>query len=263
MKYFRALSVAMAPLVCIMSVACGESPQSSQSAQPPQSAQPAPSPSAQPTQSANTGRPDLYHVHFTKAAPGQAAELAKVISVQDPKAPMPGHFLVLRHQEGDDWDFAAIEHLGTATTLDIATLPPPGPATALRAWHNDTFTAGPPWPEFAKAMGLDGSGGTQTTSVYVVSVFQAVPGHRDQLEKALAPDPAAKVPSGNAMLQHLEGGEWNFLTLQRFSSWQDYATNQTTTIASAGSASGQDTWSEVRQHVAVHHDTIADRIVSK
>jgi hypothetical protein len=200
-------------------------------------------------------------VHFTKAAPGQAAELLKIISVQDPKAPMPGHFLVLRHLEGDDWDLAVIEHLGTSTTLDAATFPPPGPAASLRAWHNDTYTAGPAWPEFAKAMGLPGgSSGNTANSVYVVSVFQAAPGHRDQLEKALAPDPAAKVPIGNVILQHLEGGTWNVLALQRFNSWQDFATNQTA-LTSGGS--GPDLWSETRQHVAVHHDTLADRIAPK
>jgi hypothetical protein len=64
---------------------------------------------------------------------------------------------------------------------------------------------------------------------------------------------------GNAMLQHLEGGPWNFLALQRFNSWQDYATSQT----SAGSGSGQDDWSELRHHIATHHDTVADRIALK
>ena len=110
-------------------------------------------------------------------------------------------------------------------------------------------------------MGLPGgSSGNTANSVYVVSVFQAAPGHRDQLEKALAPDPAAKVSIGNVMLQHLEGGTWNYLTLQRFNSWQDFATNETVT-ARAGSS--PDLWSEVRQHVAVHHDTLADRIAPK
>ena len=69
---------------------------------------------------------DVYHVHFTKAALGKSADLGKALSTPDPKAPMPGHFIVLRHQEGDEWDYCVIEHLGTKYTVDAA------PARRLR-----------------------------------------------------------------------------------------------------------------------------------
>jgi hypothetical protein len=80
------------------------------------------------TQPATTGgQTDLYHVHFTKAAPGQAAALGKTLMVPDPKTPMPDHFVVLRHQEGDDWDYAVIQHLGPKATVEAApTAPNPG-----------------------------------------------------------------------------------------------------------------------------------------
>ena len=55
---------------------------------------------------------DVYHVHFAKAAPGQAAALGKSLMVPDKTAAMPDHFVVLRHQEGDDWDYVVISHLG-------------------------------------------------------------------------------------------------------------------------------------------------------
>ena len=61
------------------------------------------------TASAQTRPPrpgtDVYHVHFAKAAPGQAAALGKSLMVPDKTSPMPAHFVVLRHQEGDDWDY--------------------------------------------------------------------------------------------------------------------------------------------------------------
>ena len=41
---------------------------------------------------------DVYHVLFAKAAPGQAAALAKELQEVDPKDPMGSHFLLLRHQ---------------------------------------------------------------------------------------------------------------------------------------------------------------------
>src|SRR5215472_11800081 len=70
-------------------------------------------------------------------------------------------------------------------TVDAAGAPVPAAARDLNAWHGDTFVNGPAWPEFAKAMGLDDAAKT-TGSVYVVSVFRAAPGHRDELEKSLA-----------------------------------------------------------------------------
>ena len=54
------------------------------------------------TQPAPAAGSDVYHVHFTKAAPGQAAALGKALMQPDSTAPMPDHFIVLRHQEGDD-----------------------------------------------------------------------------------------------------------------------------------------------------------------
>ena len=49
---------------------------------------------------------------FAKAAPGQAAALAKQLQEPDPKDPMAAHFILLRHQEGADWDYCLIQHVG-------------------------------------------------------------------------------------------------------------------------------------------------------
>jgi hypothetical protein len=203
---------------------------------------------------------DVYHVHFTKAAPGQAGALGKALMAPDPAAPMPGHFLVLRHQEGDDWDYVVIDHLGKKATVDPAPAPP-NPAREMRAWHNDTFVSGPPWEQFAREMAIGGSGNVVGT-VYVVSVHRAAPGGREALQKALnqpAP-PDTKVQTGTVLLQHLEGADWTFMTLTRYGSWQDFAAERAQAAASSGSAGG---WNDIRQHSAFHRDTIADRIAPK
>src|SRR5262249_48283997 len=102
-------------------------------------------------------------------------------------------------------------------TVDAAVAPVPAAARELNRWRGETVVNGPAWPEFAKAMGLDDAAKT-AGSVYVVSVFRAAPGHRDELEKSLAqPGPGT---AGNVMLQHLEGGPWHFLTVARYSSWE-------------------------------------------
>lgn len=213
---------------------------------------------AQTQPSSASARTDVYHVHFTKAVPGQAAALGKFLETQDPKAAMPGHFIVLRHQEGDDWDFCVIEHLGAKATVDAAPTPA-NPGRNLRAWHNDTFAAGPSWAEFSKAMALGDSPDRAKSSVYTVAVWREVAGHREQLEQALTrPDPAAKIPVSQVLLQHLEGGPWQFLAITRHNSWQDFAAEQAANAA--GSAAG---WSEVREHSTYHHDTLADRTAPK
>lgn len=203
-------------------------------------------------------RTDVYHVHLAKAALGKGAEEGDYLKKPDPKAPMPGHYIVLRHQSGEDWDYAVIEHLGTKATVDAAGNPPPAAARDLNAWHGDTFVNGPAWPEFAKAMGLDDTA-KSAGSVYVVAVFRAAPGHRDDLERTLAQPPGrGEGIAGTVLMQHLEGGPWHFLTITRYASWQDFATNEKASVADTLKPDGG--WLAVRNHSTYHNDTITDRI---
>lgn len=214
----------------------------------------APAPAQTPAAAAAT---DVYHVHFTKAAPGQAAALGKALMMPDKSSPMPEHFLVLRHQEGDDWDYAVIQHLGPKAEVSAAAPAPPDAVRDLRAWHDDTFVTGPSWAEFTKQMGIGGSAAA-SGQVYVVGVHRTVPGHRAQLEKALsAPGPSSKIQTGTVLLQHVEGGDWTFATITRYDSWQDFASDRAAAISAATAAGG---WADIREHSAFHRDTIADRI---
>ena len=200
-------------------------------------------------------RTDVYHVHLAKAALGKGAEEGEQLKKQGPKAPMPGHLIVLRHQSGEDWDYAVIEHLGTKATIDATGNAPSAAARDLNAWHGDTFVNGPAWPEFAKAMGLDDAA-KSAGSVYVVAVFRAAPGHRDELEKSL--DQPGSGTAGNVLLQHLEGGPWHFLTVTRYNSWEDFAKGEKADVAETLKPDGG--WLAVRNHSSYHNDTITDRI---
>jgi hypothetical protein len=207
-----------------------------------------------PAQSA-AARTDVYHVHFAKATLGKGAEEGDFLKQQSPDAPMKGHYVVLRHQSGEDWDYAVIEHLGTSATVKAAGTPAPASARDLNAWHTDTFVNGPAWPEFAKAMGLDDTG-KSAGSVYIVSVFRAAPGHRDHLEQSLSQ--SARGTSGNVLLQHLEGGPWHFLTIARYDSWDDFAKGEKADVADTLKSGGG--WVGVRNYSSYHNDTITDRI---
>jgi hypothetical protein len=213
---------------------------------------------ASPQNTAAPAATDVYHVHFAKAAPGQAAALGKSLMVPDKTSPMPEHFVVLRHQEGDDWDFAVIRHLGSKAEVTTTAPPPSDAVRALSAWHSDTFVSGPSWDAFSKEMSIGGSANAAGL-VYIVGVHRAVPGHREQLLQSLsAPGPSSKIQTGNVILQHLEGSEWTFATITRYNSWQDLATERAA-AASAGDATAGG-WADVRQHSAFHRDTLADRI---
>lgn len=215
-------------------------------------------PSASGTSMART---DVYHVHFTKAALGKATQLADNLKTPSPQDPMPGHALVLRHQDGDSWDYAVIQHMGAKATVD-AVRPAPSPGVRdLSDWHNDTYVNGPSWAEFTKAMGIDEASDKNKTaaSVYVVSVYRPAAGHRDQLEKMLGEPPQTGDTSvGNVLMQHLEGGPWTFLTVTRYNSWQDFGANESNSVAET--AKGQGGWFTLREHVSFHSDTLTDRI---
>lgn len=214
-------------------------------------------PSWAQTTPAPAGSSDVYHVHFTKAVPGQAAALGKALMTPDKSSPMPEHFVVLRHQEGDDWDYVVIQHMGAKAEVTTSAPPVSAAVRGLSAWHNDTFVSGPSWAEFTKQMGIGGSAAAAGL-VYTVGVHRSVPGHREQLEKALnAAGPSSKIQTGSAFLRHLEGGDWTFATITRYDSWQDFASERAAAISAASSAGG---WADIREHSAFHRDTIADRI---
>ena len=199
---------------------------------------------------------DIYHVHFAKAAPGQAAAQAKSLMTPDSALAMPDHFVVLRHQEGDDWDFVVIQHMGAKAEV-AATPPTPAGTQALSAWHTDTFVTGPSWGEFTKQMGMGSA--NASSQVYIVGVQRAVPGHRAELLAALSAAGApSKVQQGSVIFQHLEGGDWNFLTVTRYNSWQDFGTDRAAAAAASSGVAGG--WADIRQHSSFHRDTIADRI---
>jgi hypothetical protein len=217
----------------------------------------APSPASAAT-SAAPARTDVYHVHFTHAAPGKANALGDFMKQPDPNAPMPGHSIVLRHQEGDSWDYVTIEHLGTKATLDAAR-PAPAPAAARDAsdWHTDTYVSGPAWADFAKALGINEGAGK--SAVYIVSVYRAIPGHREQLDAMLSTQTPGDPAAGNIVLQHLEGAAWTFLSVARYATWEDFVKSETN--AAAEQAKGAGDWAKLREHSSYHTDTLADRIL--
>ena len=207
-------------------------------------------------------RTDVYHVLFMKAALGKAAQLGDFFKSPNPNTPMPTHYLALRHQDGEDWDYAVIQHMGTKATIDATSHPMPPSVRSLGDWHTDTFVSGPSWPEFTRAMGIDAdSVGKTHGNVYVISVYRAAPGQMDDLEKMLsAPPPTdgSDTSVGRVLMQHIEGGAWQYLGVVRYNSWHDFGTNESNVVAKTDKGSGG--WFDFRNYCSYHADTVTARI---
>jgi hypothetical protein len=207
--------------------------------------------------STSPARTDVYHVHFTHAAPGKANALGDSLKQPNPTAPMPGHSVLLRHQDGDSWDYVAIEHLGLKATLEAVRPAPPIAARDLSDWHTDTYVSGPAWADFAKALGI--SEGAGKSAIYIVSVYRTIPGHREQLDEILSTPTAGDPAAGNVVLQHLEGAAWTFMGVSRYATWEDFVKSETS--AAADQAKGAGAWAKIRDHSSYHTDTLADRMM--
>lgn len=214
--------------------------------------------SAESTRSASAPkRTDVYHVFIVKANLGKAKELQDWL--KRPNAQRPNaKGIVLRHQDGDSWDYVAIEHIGAKATVDLSAPPMTPQQRLLSEWHSDAFVAGPSWSDFSKALGLDDAA-QSAGSIYVVSDYRAAPGHRDELEKILSGANPGNTASGNVLLAHLEGAEWNFLGIVRYDSAEKFAEGEKASIAATNKGEGG--WFNVRSHSALHHDTVTDRIL--
>ena len=209
------------------------------------------------------GGAELYHVHFVKAAPGKLVEMidAYVNAPADPQASAPP--VLFRHREGDDWNMLVLTPLGAEETLRAA--PPPADlqqfltkSRPLRAQHNDTFAIGPVWSEARKlVLGADAPPSGGTGAVYVVSVFRSLPGHRDQLEGALRKLSADEAPR-TLTLQHLEGASWEFLVITRYDSWAAFGESEQK--ISGQPLSPTSPALAFTEHLAEHHDTVAERV---
>ncbi len=213
---------------------------------------------AQPTPQPQQPAPalELYHIHLSKAAPGKLTQLIE--AYQTGPAPAAGEPqvtpIIMRHREGGEWDLIVITPLGKETTLTASA---PSQAVQdyftrlgpLSDWHGDTFVTGPAWAVVQKTL----VPAKDAQPVYVVSDYRSLAGHRAQLRQILDRN-AQDAPGRNVLFVHVEGAPWNFLSVTSYDSWN--AIGAPPPQPAAGT-SRPDAGLELREHMAVHHDTIA------
>jgi hypothetical protein len=201
----------------------------------------------------------VYHLTAFRAAPGRLNDLLKLLNAPQPGAREGDFAVVFRHRQGHEWDLLLVEHVGERAT--ITAMPPGAPAapadspmSQITAWHGDTYAAGPPLEEFRKALNLQG--GAQK-GVYVISAYTAAPGHRGQLRTQIG-TMSNETPGRTVTLTHIEGAPWTFLHITRYDSWRQFAEEEEAQDAQAAkSPTGLGTGAAIREHITVHHDTLA------
>jgi hypothetical protein len=216
------------------------------------------SPQATPPGGAQQGSPaHIYRISAFRAAPGHFRDLEKLLSA----TPQPGAdagdlALVFRHRQGNEWDFMTIEHMGPQATIAGGTTAsaPDSPFSQMAAWHGDTYASGPPLEEFRRALNITGA--QAPAGVYTVSDYQAAAGHRGALRQALDKI-AADAPGRTVLLSHVEGAPWTFLAIQRYDSWRQLADDEEKEMTQAAGGGSADMGVQLRDSMAVHHDTIA------
>lgn len=241
------------PLLAAAVVAAGFT---HQSPSPPQDKQPA-SPASRPQPSADQHR-DVYHVLEVRAAPGRLGDLLMMAS-SPPPAGRSTFSVAFRHAQGQSWDLLVIEHLGDKATIQRRE-PDPGlqEQRAVTASHTDSFALGPPVAEFRRQLGLEKTAVASgpPVDIYIVSTFNAVPGHQPQLQQALLRTLPGTGTSGNVLLTHLEGAPWHMMLISHYASWHELAKAMTAPPGPQVQQAGQAPTS-LREHMDSHADTIA------
>lgn len=207
------------------------------------------------SQSQQAAALELYHIHVAKAAPGKLPQLIEAYNNSPaPEANEPQFKpIILRHREGGEWDLITITPLGKQITISADA---PSQAVQdfnqrvapLTDWHSDTFTLGPSWAVVQKALLV-----AKGEPVYTVSDYRSLPGHRPQLRQVLDRG-AQETPDRNVLFAHIEGASWNFLGITRYDSWAEMGAPPQQPAAETATP---DQGLALREHLAVHHDTIA------
>ena len=176
----------------------------------------------------------------------------------DPTSPQPGHTIILRHQDGDAWDYAAIEHLGTKATVEIPANAMTSTQRALMSRHDDTFVSGPAWAEFTKELGIDSDASKTAGSVYVFPSIVRLPvivmtwENAERTSESRDRHVLRRCSDDASGRRRLELSERDC-----YDSWEKFGTNEKNSVAQTNKKEGG--WFQLREHVSFHNDTLTDQ----
>jgi hypothetical protein len=215
--------------------------------------------------------PHVYRAAFLQAAPGRLREL--VAAVRDhqgsyDRAGLPRP-LVGRHTQGDRWDLLIVEPVGSvAAWADsdrrkrLATAALEQRIEPLVAWQEELLVTGPPLAEFQRR--------NEAAGFYHLEIFQGLAGKRDSLfrERLMEDDFSRRIGRpDNLVFVRLAGASWDMFTVGFYRDLAHYAVPSGLTVEqeeaaaqAAGFAARDDIGPYLRRFIALHHDTLLNRV---
>lgn len=202
---------------------------------------------------------EAYRTLFLRAAPGRLMELVDLVKARRDSAPAGSRPVLLRHAQGDQWDLALVQPVGTLGKYFSATRTAPDPLwDRLVAWQEELFVSGPPAGEFRAA--------AEHAGYFHLEIFVALAGERDSLRAERDMENGFLKAVGkpvNFVFTRLAGASWDLFTVGFYRDLQHYAepTGRTpeqeeTAARAAGFVSRESIGPYLRRFINAHHDTI-------
>ena len=219
--------------------------------------------SAAQAQEPGTGFETLYRVTLLRAAPGQFNDL-----LGDMKNRAARHdYHILRHSQGDHWDFMTLEPLGSYAAwfdpkhanrqvLDAAWREH---LDRLASYRSEWFVFGPDHEQVKQ--------GVENNDLYHVEMFRALAGHKIKLlrQRAMENDYLKRTKQVvNLVFKGDQGGDWDVMTigfhksLKRFAEGSPMTPEQKDEVArQVGFQGVSDIGPYLRSLLESHNDTLA------
>ncbi len=187
-----------------------------------------------------------YSATFYKASAGNLMNLQHALW-------SAGGGTVLKHAQGDDWDFVRVEGKGCGPAAHSV------PA-ALEDARRTVALTGPDCDALRRVL-AEGEG-----LIYIVADYRARAGQRKQMLAALERVVSTGRAGHDVIFSADPGSAFDYLLITRYDSWSQLAEEETHSAQSThhvqqhGFAGPDDLGEELRRYAAGHHDTICRRV---
>ncbi|MFN8574525.1 MAG: hypothetical protein U0132_20905 [Gemmatimonadaceae bacterium] len=218
-----------------------------------------------------------YRAEFIQASPGKLLELIDALKAEMPAYEKAGEGrpFLMRHSQGDRWDLMLLVPMGDDIAAYFSSprqsrresngIAGEGRDARMRdlvAWHEEVYVHGPALAELTREFGAAG--------LAHIEIFQAFPGHYDDLKKERGMEAAFNENVGRAHLlyferdQSLGGAPWDMFTIDLYRDLRHYAESSAfaqdvgdAAARKAGFENSAAIGPTLRKHISTHHDTIA------
>ncbi len=218
-----------------------------------------------------------YRAEFMQASPGKLLELIDALKAEMPAYEKAGEArpFLMRHSQGDRWDLMLLVPMGEDVSVYFSSQRRSRREAAgvagdtrdarmrdLVAWHEEVYVRGPALADLSKEF--------EAAGLAHIEIFQAFPGHYDELKKERGMEAAFNAHVGRAHLlyferdQSLGGAPWDMFTIDLYRDLRHYAESSAfapdvgdAAARKAGFENSAAIGPTLRKHISTHHDTIA------